>query len=131
MLRRLLFVVLAAVMILPAALPTDASAAGSLKFWVTEYKLRQTMVEDKESEEGGMKAEFEMTIKGRAALYGADKVDFEWDVTNVEEWLPLLQACPGGRLSGVVDSSSKFKEDGRAIEGKGRLEQLQCRMILK
>ncbi len=131
MLRRLVFVLFAVLMLVPAGLPTDASAAGSLKFWVTEFKLRQTLVADPESKDGAMKPAYELEIRGRAALYGADKVDFVWEVVEPTAWLPTLATCPGGRLSGIVDSSAKFEEDGRTITGKGKLEELQCRMILK
>jgi hypothetical protein len=103
--------------------PLPAAAGSStVKFSVTEYKIKV----DPESE-----APWALEIKGKASAYGNEYIDFKWSVPDVRPYLPLLQACAVGRLTGEVSVDDDKDMDGKAIEGEGPLRELTCRVILK
>lgn len=113
--------VLAALFVLPLLSPAPADAAGALvKFFVTDYRLKM-------GGESGSK--IELTLRGRASVYGSDKIEFEWKIPDATPYLPMLSACSVGTLNGSV--SVDDDEGESKIEGSGPLTELSCRVILK
>jgi hypothetical protein len=109
----------------------DAAAAkASIKFWAGEYRVY--IVPGTFDGDGVLgEAAVTLKIKGRAAAYGGDKVDFSWEEPDAARWLPVLQVCGGGngRLQGTI--SSQVDQRDRGITGKGPIDELNCRVILK
>ena len=108
---------LAPLVLLPSS---DAFSAGFAKFSIESYKVMMTA--DKPELIG-------LELRGRVSMYGGDKMDFRWVVPDANMWLPILNNCTSGRLSGEVDLGRNT--GGREIEGEGPLASLQCRVILK
>ncbi len=109
---------------------SDAEAGkATIKFWAKDYKVEYTPAYM--SGEELVAATVVLEVTGRASAYGGDKVDFEWTDPNGARWLPLLQVCGGGqgRLTGTI--SSQVDQSDRGIEGKGPIDELNCRVILK
>ncbi len=131
-LRPCLLVLAAASLVTSAPTDADAARANSVKFWASEFKVSQEMPRDVAEGEIVLPT-ITLEIKGRASAYGGDKVDFSYEVPDARMWLDLLQVCSGSsaRLSGVIASNARIDEDGRSINGKGGLESLNCRQILK
>lgn len=131
-LRPLLLLLVAACLISLAPTDADAGRANSIKFWASEFKVGQEMPRDVAEGELVLPV-ITLEIKGRASAYGGEKVDFSYEVPDARMWLDLLQVCSGSsaRLSGVIASNARIEENGRTITGKGALESLNCRQILK
>lgn len=112
--------------------PADAARVTSIKFWASEFRVGQEMPTNVPEGEIVLPV-ITLEIKGRASAYGGEKVEFEYEVTNAQVWLDVLQVCSGSsaRLSGVVASSGIINEGSNMITGKGGLAQLTCRQILK
>ena len=126
----LLLTVASALTLTPTA--ADAARASSVKFWASEFKVSQEMPKDVPEGEIAI-PKITLEIRGRASAYGGDKVDFEFSVPDARMWLDLLQICSGSsaRLSGTIAGDSRIQEDDRKIVGEGKLEELNCRQILK
>jgi len=125
--------VLAAVLFVTAG-PTSAEAAkaNNIKFWASEFKVSQEMPTNVPEGEVALPI-ITLEIKGRASAYGGEKVEFEYEVTNAQIWLDVLQVCSGSsaRLSGLISGNARIDEDSKMISGKGGLQELNCRQILK
>jgi hypothetical protein len=106
------------------AAPTSADAAGSalVKFFVTEFRLKSTPE---------MGAKIELELRGRASIYGSDKVEFKWKVPDAAPYLEVLKACNNGSINGAAAVDSDSGDSGSVIEGSGPLAELSCRVILK
>ncbi len=106
------------------ASPTTSSAAGSalVKFFVTDFRLKSTPE---------MAGKLELELRGRASLYGSDKVEFKWKVPDATPYLEILKACNNGSINGAVAVDSDSDDSGSVIEGSGPLAELSCRVILK
>ena len=131
-LRPLLLVFVAACLVTLAPTDADAGRANSIKFWASEFKVSQEMPRDVAEGEIVVPT-ITLEVKGRASAYGGEKVDFSYEVPDARLWLDILQICSGSsaRLSGVIAANARIDEDGRTITGKGALESLNCRQILK
>lgn len=115
-------VVAAALLAFPLLVPVEASAGGALvKFFVTDYRLKVN------AESAG---KIELTLRGRASVYGSDKIEFEWKVADATPYLALLGACSVGTLNGAVNVDDDVEGEGK-IEGAGPIAELSCRVILK
>jgi len=106
--------------------PSKAEASNWLvKFFVTEYRLKMVMPEEK----GAAQLPMSLELRGKGSVHGGDKVEFKWSVPDSRPYLPLLSACGPGRLNGAVAIGGQAQD--RLIEGTGPLAELSCRMILK
>lgn len=112
--------------------PVEAGRASEVKFWASEFQLKQTMPTEVPEGEYAIPT-FELNIKGRASSFGGDKSEFEFEVPDARPWLDILQVCAGSsaRLSGTIAPDARISEEGNKITGKGGLAQLSCRQILK
>ncbi|MCO4771730.1 MAG: hypothetical protein KDA24_16995 [Deltaproteobacteria bacterium] len=131
-LRALVLILVAALFVTSAPTDADAARANSIKFWASEFKITQEMPQNVAEGEIAIPT-MSLEIKGRASAYGGEKVDFEYKVPDARLWLDMLQACSGSsaRLSGVIAANARIDEDSKMIEGKGGLQSLVCRQILK
>ncbi len=121
--RLLISFALVATMMVPAA----AFAKSDATIIVTEYRLETG--EDYTKMIGDVEVPVvELTLIGKVKPVDQN-IEARWTVRDAEPYLKTLSACAGGRLSAVVRAD--IDPGDKQLKGKGELEFLKCRKILR
>lgn len=128
-LSRTLFSALVGVAFVATSLVLPSTAhANDLEFTVVEYRLVQAKDLYKTKTIGDAEIRvpvMELELRGNKKK---SNTEVKWTVPDADPYLKLLGACSNGRLRATVDVDD---DDESSIKGKGELEELYCRVILR
>lgn len=109
------------------AVPAAAFAKSDVTIVVTEYRLE--MGKDFVKMIGDIEVpSVELTLIGKVKPVDSN-IEAKWTVRDADDYLKTLSACAGGRLTAVVRAD--LDPGDRELQGKGSLESLRCRKILR
>ena len=107
--------------------PGAAFAKSDATIIVTEYRLETGKDYTKMIGEIEVPV-IELTLIGKVTPVDSN-IEARWTVRDAAPYLDTLAACAGGRLSAVVRAD--LDPGDKELKGKGELEVLKCRKILR